>query len=102
MFTVVRSMPNIATRTRRHVYLVLDNWDDWGKFRTMFTLYVVDADGATHEPGSVKIGEVGLQARSGREPIEPGFRAPTLPQEFDGLEANHFSIGQTENYYETN
>ena len=101
MFTVVRSMPNIATRTRRHVYLVLDNWDDWGKFRTMFTLYVVDADGATHEPGSVKIGEVGLQARSGREPIEPGFRAPTLPQEFDGLEVNHFSIGQTENFYET-
>ncbi len=101
MFTVVRSLPGVATRTRRHAYLVVDNWDDWGKFRTMFTLYVVDADGTTHEPGSVKVGEVGLQARSGREPIEPGFRAPTLPQQFDQLQANHFSLGQTENYYET-
>lgn len=47
--------------------------DDWGKFRTMFKMYVADEEGTTHEPGSVKIGEVGMQARGGGAPLEPGF-----------------------------
>jgi len=67
----------------------------------MFTMYVVDEEGTTHEPGSVKIGEVGLQARGGGTPLEPGFRAPTLPRTFEALDQIHFSVGQTENYYET-
>lgn len=94
-------MPGSANRVRRHVYLEVDQWDDWGKFRTMFRMYVVDEDGGTHEPGSVKIGEVGLQARSRGTPLEPGFRAPTLPRNFDTLDEAHFSVGETENYYET-
>lgn len=94
-------MPVSANRARRHVYLATDRWDDWAKFRTMFTMYVVDEDGTTHEPGSVKIGEVGLQARSAGTPLEAGFRAPTLPRTFEALDLKHFSVGQTENYYET-
>lgn len=101
LFTVVDRLPGSADRVRRHVYLEIDRWDDWGKFRTMFTMYVVDEEGATHEPGSVKIGEVGLQARGGGTPLEPGFRAPTLPRTFEALDRMHFSVGQTENYYET-
>lgn len=101
MFTIVRGMPRPADRISGHVYLVTDNWDDWGKFRTMFTMYVVDSTGVTHEPGSIKIGEVGLRARSGGVEVEAGFRAPTLPTEFDTFDESHFSIGQTENYYET-
>lgn len=101
MFSIVDNLPSIADRIKHHVYLVRDGWDDWGKFRTMFTVYVVDAEGVTHEPGSVKIGEVGLEARSGREPITEGFRAPTLPTTFDRFDEKHFSIGQSENYYET-
>ena len=94
-------MPGSSNRIRRHVYLFVDRWDDWGKFRTMFTMYVVDEEGTTHEPGSVKIGEVGLQARGGGVPLESGFRAPTLPRTFEALDQMHFSVGQTENYYET-
>ena len=54
-------MPGSADRVRRHVYLDIDRWDDWGKFRTMFTMYVVDEDGTTHEPGSVKIGDAPIR-----------------------------------------
>jgi len=67
----------------------------------MFTVYAVDAQGTTHEPGSVKIGEVGLAPRSAREQVAEGFRAPTLPTLFERLDEKHFSIGQSENYYET-
>lgn len=101
MFSIVHNLPNSAERIKQHVYLVIDNWDDWGKFRTMFTVYAVDAQGTTHEPGSVKIGEVGLAARSVREPIIEGFRTPTLPASFERFDEKHFSIGQSENYYET-
>lgn len=67
----------------------------------MFTVYVVDAQGTVHEPGSIKIGEVGLIAQSRRMPIAEGFRAPTLKPSFDRFYEKHFSIGQSENYYET-
>lgn len=101
LFSVVSSLPSESSRGREHIYLVADNWDDWGKYRTMFTVYVVDRGGVTHEPGSTKIGQVGLQPRSGREPLEEGFRAPTVPRSFDALGSGFFSIGQTENFYET-
>lgn len=94
-------MPGSANRARRHIYLQTDRWDDWGKFRTQFTMYVVDEEGTTHEPGPVKIGEVGLQARDGRTPLETGFRAPSIPTTFESLDESYFSLGQTENYYET-
>jgi AAA domain, putative AbiEii toxin, Type IV TA system len=67
----------------------------------MFDMYVVDEAGTTHEPGSVKIGEVGLQPRGGGEPLQEGYRVPTLPRTFKGLDKLHFSVGQSENYYET-
>jgi hypothetical protein len=67
----------------------------------MFTMHVIDEQGTTHEPGSVKIGEVGLQPRSGGDALERGFRAPTLPRAFESLDESHFSVGQSENYYET-
>jgi hypothetical protein len=91
LFSIIRGLPSVAERKRSHVYLITDNWDDWGKFRTQFTVYVVDAAGETHEPGSVKIGEVGLVARSGREPLKEGFRAPTIPNPRD-LAFRHVAI----------
>jgi predicted ATPase len=75
-------------------------WDDWGRFRTQFQLVVFDYDGVEFALGSVKIGEFGLQGAGSRD-MKPGFRAPTLPAEFDALDANHFSLGTNETYYET-
>ncbi|MBY5399449.1 ATP-binding protein [Rhizobium leguminosarum] len=79
-------------------YLVVDNWDDWFSFRTMFTVLVIDEAGVRHQVGSVKIGRIGLLP--GRE-IKPGQRAPELYPEFDQLPETHFSLGQGEDYYES-
>lgn len=101
LFSVTASLPSSSSRKREHVYLIIDRWDDWGKYRTQFSVHVIDGAGEDHSLGSVKIGEKGLQPRGGGETLEPGFRAPTLQPEFDSLEQQHFSMGQGENYYET-
>lgn len=101
LFSVTASLPSPASRKREHVYLIIDRWDDWGKYRTQFSVYVIGSDGEEHSLGSVKIGEKGLQPKGGGETLVPGFRVPTLQPEFDNLDKQHFSIGQSENYYET-
>jgi predicted ATPase len=88
----------IPPDARNCAYLIVDNWDDWFSFRTMFTVMVLDEDGMRHQVGSVKIGRVGLGAA--RE-IIPGYRAPEIPQEFDELPEGFFSLGQGEDYYES-
>jgi AAA domain, putative AbiEii toxin, Type IV TA system len=79
-------------------YLIQDNWDDWFQFRTMFTLFVIDAAGDRTRVGSVKIGQMGL--RPGRE-TAPRQRSTALPEEFDALVDEYFSLGQGEDYYQT-
>ena len=101
MFSIVDSFSRIANRINSHVYLQKDDWDDWGEFKTAFKVFVIDSAGVTHEPGSVKIGEVGLAAQGRSALPSAGYRAPTLPEQFDRLDDKHFSIGQSENYYET-
>ena len=75
----------------------VDRWDDWGKYRTQFMLFVFDEDGAPHDIGYVKIGHVGL--KPGRE-VSENTRAPKLAQSFDSLPLHYFSLGQSEDYYE--
>lgn len=101
MFSIKENLPNVDERIRSHVYLITDYWDDWNKFRTQFMVYVVDASGETHQLGSIKIGEVGLVARGKGSVLEKGFRTPTLAASFERFEEKHFSLGQSENYYET-
>lgn len=77
-------------------YLVEDGWNDWHNFWTLFELTIFDKHGAKHTPGYVKI------AKKGMEPGDPSGRtAPLLPPNFDGLAEEFFSLGQSENYYET-
>lgn len=78
-------------------FLVGDRWDDWGKYRTQFYLVIFDEDGQRHEPGEVKIGQFGLEPNS---TVEPGKRAPAVPETFRALSDDFFSLGQTESYYE--
>lgn len=96
-FTVVQSR-FVPDNARSQAFLTTDNWDDWGKFRTMFYLRVADADGKLHDIGSVKIGQVGLRPAG---TVEPGQRAPQIPEEFDSLDGRFFSLGQGEDYYVT-
>ncbi|WP_044872474.1 AAA family ATPase [Pseudomonas sp. LFM046] len=102
MFTVVNSVQQIPQQARSQVYLLTDYWDDWFKFRTMFTLFVFDAHGTRHRPGSVKIGQAGLLPGQGGSQTPPGTRTPVLPETFNSLDPEQFfSLGQDEDYYAT-
>lgn len=71
------------------VYLIVDHWDDWYTYNTMYSLAYVDADGEPHYIGSVKIGEVGMT--KGRA---------NIPASFERLGETFFSLGQDVTYYE--
>ena len=73
-------------------YLVHDNWNDWFKFKTMYALYVVTTPGTYRSVGSVKIGQKGMTDAT---------VSPELPEHFDDLGDQFFSIGQDEDYYLT-
>lgn len=97
-FTVLGVGGHVPADARSRAFLVRDNWDDWGKYRTMFFLRVADANGTVHDVGSVKIGQVGLRPAG---TTAPGQRSPEIPDEFDALDARFFSLGQGEDYYVT-
>lgn len=97
LFSVISASHFVPTHASpRTAFLCIDNCDDWGKYRTMFTLVVVDDSGTHHDIGSVNIGEVDLKP-SGR--TGSGQRAPELPETFDALDSRHFSLGQSEDCY---
>lgn len=96
MFFSVISGGNLPQNARSQAFLITDRWDDWGKYRTQFHLLVVDETAVAHDIGSVKIGQVGLRPS---RLVEPGQRAPEVPDSFDLLDDRFFSLGQGEDYY---
>lgn len=72
-------------------YLLGDNWDDWFKYSTLYSLVVFDEDGERHAIGGVKIGQFAM---------EEGQRSPNLPVDFDELDDRFFSLGQDDSYYD--
>lgn len=99
-FTVVGHPRDVPKEATGQAFLIKDNWDDWGKFETVFNLIVFGHDGKRFDTGYVKIGQVGLQPGTVRERAQ-GIRSPTLEEEFDALDKSYFSLGGGENYYET-
>src|ERR1700727_2354595 len=79
-------------------FLLRNGWDDWFKFRTLFSLVVFDYEGVRHDIGHLKIGQLGLKPAG---TTEPGQRSPQLPEAFEELGEQFFSLGQDESYYET-
>lgn len=75
-------------------------WNDWFKYVTVFELIYIDEDGEQQSAGSVKIGETGMDTTRQRAD-EEGLSKTRMPAEFQALPATHFSLGQSENYYET-
>lgn len=69
-------------------FLERNGWDDFG-FQTSFELYFRDGDGTIHYLGAVKIGSFDL-GRAGQ---------PDVPDEFDRLDDQFFSLGQDDSYY---
>jgi hypothetical protein len=100
-FTVISTWNEVPPNPHDAAFLLVDNWDDWFSYRTMFGLWVFTEEGVQHRVGSVKIGQKGLAASRADMPPGPGVRSPDLPRTFDALDENFFSLGQDENYYET-
>jgi predicted ATPase len=74
------------------VVLIRDNWNDWFKWQTMYSVKAFLDDRSHVDLGSVKIG---------RRNMAPPSGATELPNEFEQLNDDFFSLGQSENYYET-
>lgn len=72
-------------------YLLTDNWDDWFKFSTLYTLVIDDEEGDRHIIGGVKIGQFGMAEDQ---------RRAQLPDRFDTLDDRFFSLGQDDTYYD--
>lgn len=69
--------------------LHVDNWDDWGKFSTMYYFSVFDANGELHDIGQVKIGQFRMNSRR-----------PEIPEKFTQLSDQFFSLGQDASFYQ--
>ena len=73
--------------------LVEDDWDDWFTYETKYSLYCYGArDGESWKKiGSVKIGQLAM---------EKGQRRADIPEAFDQLDDQFFSLGQDASYYD--
>lgn len=96
LFSTINTSQQIQPGSKSCAYLLRDRWDDWGKYCTMFTLIVFDETGTEHHIGSVKVGQVGLRPA---QTIDIGQRSPNIPENFNELSENYFSLGQDEDYY---
>jgi hypothetical protein len=45
LFTLLEHPSQVPKSAKNTAFLIDDNWDDWGKFRTTFQLVVFDPDG---------------------------------------------------------
>ncbi|GLR82262.1 ATP-binding protein (plasmid) [Azospirillum oryzae] len=90
MFRVVDSS-SIAS-SGDEVLLIKDNWNDWFTWVTQFYAVVVAKDGSRFDIGHVKIACVGMTKENA---------ITQLPEKFPELTDGWFSLGQSENYYET-
>lgn len=91
LFTVLVHGVRVPSEVVNRAFLRTDNWDDWFQFSTMYVLVIADAGGVQHQIGEVKIGQISMAREQ---------RRPNLPEAFDELNENFFSVGQDDSYYE--
>src|ERR1051325_4519712 len=89
-FSVVTAPHDVPKSGSSRGVLLIDNWDDWFEFSTMYVLFVFDHAGERHDCGQVKIGQFAMGKNQ---------RRPAIPAEFDVLTDDFFSLGQDESYY---
>ncbi len=88
-FLVLDSLPQ--SNTSNTAYLINDNWDDWFEFETLYQLFYDDSNNQRHTLGYVKIGQFDMEKEQ---------RRASLPESFNNLNENFFSLGQDESYYQ--
>lgn len=72
--------------------LFKDDWNDWFTWYTMYSVVAILPNGNKVQLGRTKIARAGMTAASA---------STVLPDHFISLDDSHFSLGETENYYET-
>ena len=70
-------------------YLSPNNWDDYGH-KTLFNLTIFDEQGNEQTIGNIKIGFVGQDG---------GWTQEQIPEQFEVLPENFYSLGQDADYY---
>lgn len=90
-FTVLPHGRRAPSGTTNRAYLLTDNWDDWFTYSTMYSLVFFGLEGEEYFIGSVKIGQFAMRE---------GQHRPDIPDQFDLLSEEFFSIGQDDSYYE--
>jgi len=89
-FYVLPAFGDIPSVGKNEVYLIFDNWNDYG-FVTSFAVQVFDEQGEKYELPEVKIGFFGQTAGVGT--------ASRLGRSFDTLPDEFFSLGMNVEYY---
>lgn len=90
VFRVVHS--HASPSEGNEILLVTDNWNDWFLWHTQFQVILAMANQPRVSLGSVKIARRGMTSANPRT---------VLPERFSHLDESYYSIGQSENYYET-
>lgn len=88
-FLFHKTVPNQGSNTNS-AFLSENNWDDFG-FKSLFYLIVFDENGNKHDIGNVKIGYFDQ---------ETGWTRDKIPEQFENLEKQFFSLGQEAEYYQ--
>lgn len=91
VFHLLKRIPSDIINYQNVTILVKDNWDDWFTYETQSFMYYVDSNGSLHEIGTVKIGQKNMKK---------GQRSVQIPDIFNSLPADCFSLGQSDFYYE--
>lgn len=73
------------------MFLIEDKWDDWFMYETMYDLEYVDKHGERNRIGKIKIAEKQMKSNQ---------RRPNIPDEFEYLGDEFYSLGQSDYYYE--
>lgn len=90
LFNVVRQKGFSPPSGQEVVYLVIDQWDDFG-FQTQFSMVVFDKKGERHNFRQVKIGYLTQETSEATH--------EKIPDKFDSLGRKFFSLGQDVSYY---
>ncbi|RDI20712.1 putative AbiEii toxin of type IV toxin-antitoxin system [Pseudacidovorax intermedius] len=93
-FMCFREGENFPRVVKPYVFLVHDNWDDFG-YKVSFKVFVTDGI-ARKAIGTIKI----LQKISERKESFKVASQTELPERFDKLSDDYISLGQERSYYE--
>ncbi|MEA5509416.1 AAA family ATPase [Crocosphaera sp. UHCC 0190] len=89
-FQKLARLADFPDQARNTGYLSPNNWDDYGH-KTLFLLTIFDEQGNEQTIGNIKIGFVGQNS---------GWTEKEIPQQFEVLPENFYSLGQDADYYE--